>query len=787
MSKNITFTDIRDITNFIRKHREELPKKEYNSIDLLILLGRIYPAAFSAALEQCGVNAEKLDEELYTIYDLNLKNALKAPAADQVKFSDEFANKFSTLDAHIKFDDNDFQVFDLINAIFTYDDMGAGMILQASQHGSTVDSETITLQAEDIIKNGLSGTTINYSQKVEAAPMNASAKPQLTKTDEDDDFSPSDVLENLVDLAMDEKLSPVIGRESELQQMVQVLLRKKKSNPLIVGEPGTGKTAIVEGLAQEIADDNVPDQLKSRAVLSLDMGGLLAGTRLRGMFEERLKAVLEFVAKENAILFIDETHMVMGAGTSGDKDMDMSNMLKPYLSAGTISVIGATTFKEAKKLEQDKAFMRRFGTVQVNEPKPELAIEMIAGQIGTYESHHAGICVDDSAIQAAVELSHRYIRDAFLPDKALSLLDDAMAAQSAKAVPEGAKAGMVTDVDIYAQISKKLGRVMSKQSDKEAQKKLSSLTAEFNKAVLHQDQAIDKIAFAIQNAKVDLFDDRKNKTLGSFLFSGPTGVGKTELANKMSEVLDVPLLRFDMSEFQDKEAVNRLIGSPPGYNAHDQGGELVNAVRKNPHAIVLFDEIEKAHPDVYKLLLQVMDNGKLTASNGDIADFQNSYVTMTTNAGATIKPKRSIGFASETEKVNPEKTEHLLERFSEEFIARLDEQIEFESLDDVNKVLDILDIKLAPRINDLAAKDIKVTFDNAAKRFLADKCVAQNLGIRPLINVIKTYFQKAVMAEYLEGNIKAGDTLKVRGPANKDDDALRIETQQRPKRAPEFI
>jgi|TARA_R110002126_G_scaffold291807_1_gene459638 ATP-dependent Clp protease ATP-binding subunit ClpA len=786
MSKNITFKDIRDITNFIRKNREELPKEEYNSIDLLILLGRIYPSAFSAALEQCGVNAEKLDEELYTIYDLNLKNAVKAPAADQVKFSDEFANKFSTLDAHIKFDDNDFQVFDLINAIFTYDDMGAGMILQASQHGSTVDSETITLQAEDIMKNGLSGTTIIYSEKGEAAPMNASAKPQSTKTDEDDDFSPSDVLENLVDLAMDEKLSPVIGREDELQQVVQVLLRKKKSNPLIVGEPGTGKTAVVEALAQAIAEDDVPDKLKLRAVLSLDMGGLLAGTRLRGMFEERLQAVLEFVAKENAILFIDETHMVMGAGTSGDKDMDMSNMLKPYLSAGTISVIGATTFKEAKKLEQDKAFMRRFGLVQVNEPKPELAVEMIAGQIASYESHHEGVGVDDSAIQAAVELSHRYIRDAFLPDKALSLLDDAMAAQSAKAAPEGAERGVVTEVDIYAQISKKLGRTMSKKNDKAEQKKLLSLTSEFTKAVLHQDNAIDKITFAIQNAKSDLFDDRKNKTLGSFLFSGPTGVGKTELANKMSDVLDVPLLRFDMSEFQDKEAVNRLIGAPPGYNGSAQGGELVNAVRKNPHAIVLFDEIEKAHPDVYKLLLQVMDNGKLTASNGDIGDFQNCYVTMTTNAGATIKPKRSIGFAGGQEKVNPEKTEHLLERFSEEFIARLDEQIEFEPLNDVNKVLDILEMKLAPRIEDLTAKNINVTFDNAAKRFLADKCVAQNLGIRPLINVIKTYFQKAVMTEYLEGNIKPGDTLKVRGPLNKSDDALRIEPQKTPKRAPQY-
>ena len=775
MTDNIIFKDITDITNFIRNNRAELPKVEYNSLDLLILLWRAHPSAFDEALEKCGVDADKLTPELYNIYDLNLKNAAQAPAANKVQFSDEFANKFTAIAAHIKMETGDFKVLDLVNTLMTYDDTAAGMALHASQQGSEADTQAIFAAAHDTLQNGMSNPVY--------IPKASAVKPPVSKSDDDEDFSPTDVLENLVDLAMDEKLSPVIGRGDELQQMVQVLLRKKKSNPLIVGEAGTGKTSLVEALAQAIADDEVPEKLKLRPVLSLDMGGLLAGTRLRGMFEERLKAVLEYVAANNAVLFIDETHMVMGAGTSGDKDMDMSNMLKPYLSAGTISVIGATTFKEAKKLEQDKAFMRRFGVVQVNEPKPELALEMIAGQVASYERHHEGIGVDDSAVKAAVALSDRYIRDAFLPDKALSLLDDAMAAQSAKSVPEGAEAGVVSEVDIYAQLSKKLGRVMTKTSDQEEQKKLLSLSEEFNKAVMHQDQAIDKIAFAIQNAKVDLFDDRKNKTLGSFLFSGPTGVGKTELVNKMSEVLDVPLLRFDMSEFQDKESVNRLIGSPPGYNGHDQGGELVNAVRKNPHSIVLFDEIEKAHPDVYKLLLQVMDNGKLTASNGDIADFQNSYVTMTTNAGASIKPKRGIGFVAEEQGTNPEKTQHILERFSEEFIARLDEQIEFNALNDVNKVLDILELKLTPRINDLAAKNIHVTFDNAAKKFLADKCVAQNLGIRPLVNVIKTYFQKAVMAEHLAGNIKAGDNLRVRGPLNSDDDALRIEQQPRPNKA----
>lgn len=769
MQDNIIFKDITDITNFIRNNRAELPKREYNSLDLLILLWRTYPSAFDAALEQCGVDAKNLTSELYNIYNANLKNAQTAPAADKVQFSDEFANKFTAIAAHIKHESSDFKVLDLVNTLMTYDDTAAGMALHAGQHGSEADTQAIFAAASDVLSNGVSNL-VYLQNTTTPAP-----KPSVTKSDDDEDFSPSDVLENLVDLAMDEKLSPVIGRDGELQQMVQVLLRKKKSNPLIVGEAGTGKTSLVEALAQAIADDEVPEKLKLRPVLSLDMGGLLAGTRLRGMFEERLKAVLEYVAANNAILFIDETHMVMGAGTSGDKDMDMSNMLKPYLSAGTISVIGATTFKEVKKLENDKAFMRRFGIVQVNEPKPALALEMIAGQMASYEQHHEGIGVDQSAIQAAVELSSRYIRDAFLPDKALSLLDDAMAAQSANAVPDGAEAGVVTEVDIYAQLSKKLGRLMTKTSDKEEQKRLLSLSAEFKKAVMHQDHAIDKIAFAIQNAKVNLFDDRKNKTLGSFLFSGPTGVGKTELAKKMSEVLDVPLLRFDMSEFQDKESVNRLIGSPPGYNGHDQGGELINAVRKNPHSIVLFDEIEKAHPDVYKLLLQVMDNGKLTASNGDIADFQNSYVTMTTNAGATIKPKRGIGFAAEEQGINPEKTQHILERFSEEFIARLDEQIEFNGLNDVTKVLDILEIKLSPRIDDLAAKNITVTFDAAAKRFLADKCIEKNLGIRPLLNVIKTYFQQAVTQEYLAGNITAGDDLSVCAPLNKADDALRIE------------
>ncbi|QLC21079.1 ATP-dependent Clp protease ATP-binding subunit ClpA [Parasphingopyxis sp. CP4] len=579
---------------------------------------------------------------------------------------------------------------------------------------------------------------------------------------------------NLNEKAEAGKIDPLIGRATEVDRTVQILCRRSKNNPLYVGEPGVGKTAIAEGLARRIVEEDVPDVLQPAVIYALDMGALLAGTRYRGDFEERLKAVVSELEKmPDAILFIDEIHTVIGAGATSGGAMDASNLLKPALSSGAIRCIGSTTYKEFRNhFEKDRALLRRFQKIDINEPSVEDTIKILQGLRPHYEEHH-NVKYTADAIKAAVELSTRYINDRKLPDKAIDVIDETGASQMLVAPSKRRK--MITPNEIEQVISM-MARIPPKQVSTDDKQALESLDTDLKRVVFGQDLAIDTLASAIKLSRAGLREPQK--PIGNYLFTGPTGVGKTEVARQLSSIMGIPLERFDMSEYMERHSVSRLIGAPPGYVGYDQGGLLTDAVDQHPHCVLLLDEIEKAHPDLFNVLLQVMDNGKLTDHHGKTVDFRNVILIMTTNAGAADMASEGIGFGDISKEDASE--EAVKKMFTPEFRNRLDAIVPFGYLPPavVARVVDkfILELELQ-----LADREVHIKLDDESKTWLTERGYDRLYGARPMSRLIQEKVKQPLAEELLFGKLVNGGEVDV----SVKDDALEFQlTPAPPKRKP---
>ena len=550
------------------------------------------------------------------------------------------------------------------------------------------------------------------------------------------------------------KIDPLIGRQAEVERAIQILCRRTKNNPLLVGDPGVGKTAIAEGLARKIVNHEVPEVLEGATIYSLDMGALLAGTRYRGDFEERLKQVVkELETHDNAILFIDEIHTVIGAGATSGGAMDASNLLKPALASGSLRCMGSTTYKEYRQhFEKDRALARRFQKIDVNEPTIDDTIKILKGLKTSYEGHHK-VRYTDAALRTAVELSARYMTDRKLPDKAIDVIDEAGASQML--LSESKRKKVIGQKEVEAVIAK-MARIPAKSVSKSDTEGLRALESDLNRVVFGQSSAIEQVSAAMKLARAGLRDPQK--PIGAFLFSGPTGVGKTEVAKQLASTLGIEMLRFDMSEYMERHTVSRLIGAPPGYVGHDQGGLLTDAVDQHPHAVVLLDEIEKAHPDVYNILLQVMDNGMLTDAVGKKVDFRNTILIMTTNAGAADNARASIGFGRG--KVEGEDEKAIQRLFAPEFRNRLDAIVAFKALDaeTIKSVVTKFIIQLEAQ---LADRNITIELTDEAADWLAKNGFDELYGARPLARVIQEQIKKPLADDILFGRLTRGGHVKV--------------------------
>ena len=560
--------------------------------------------------------------------------------------------------------------------------------------------------------------------------------------------------QNLNQLAKEGKIDPLIGREYEVERVIQILCRRRKNNPLLVGEAGVGKTAIAEGLAWRISQKNVPEILAEAVVFSLDMGALLAGTKYRGDFEQRLKGVLKSLKdKPNAILFIDEIHTLIGAGAASGGTLDASNLLKPGLSTGALKCIGATTFTEYRGIfEKDAALSRRFQKVDVVEPTVEQTVDILKGLKSRFEEHH-NVKYAVAALQAAAELSAKYINDRHLPDKAIDVIDEAGAAQRILSPSKRKKIISKTEVE---EIVAKIARIPAANVSNDDRSKLKTLERDLKNVVFGQDKAIDMLASAVKMARSGLGKD--DRPIGAFLFSGPTGVGKTEAAKQLAYIMGIELIRFDMSEYMERHAVSRLIGAPPGYVGFDQGGLLTEAITKKPHSVLLLDEIEKAHPDIFNVLLQVMDHGTLTDNNGRKADFRNVIIIMTTNAGAETMNKAVMGFTNAREA--GDEMADIKRLFTPEFRNRLDAVVSFKALDEIviMRVVDKFLLQLEAQLTD---KKVEVTFTDKLRKHLAKKGFDPLMGARPMQRLIQDTIRRALADELLFGRLTDGGRLTV--------------------------
>jgi len=578
--------------------------------------------------------------------------------------------------------------------------------------------------------------------------------------------------QNLNQLAKDGKIDPLIGREYEVERVIQILCRRRKNNPLLVGEAGVGKTAIAEGLAWRITQSEVPEILAEAQVYSLDMGALLAGTKYRGDFEQRLKGVLKSLKdKPNAILFIDEIHTLIGAGAASGGTLDASNLLKPALSSGQLKCIGATTFTEYRGIfEKDAALSRRFQKVDVVEPTVQETIDILKGLKSRFEEHH-GVKYAVAALQAAAELSAKYINDRHLPDKAIDVIDEAGAAQ--RILPPNKRKKTISKTEVE-EIVAKIARIPPANVSNDDRGKLQTIERDLKSVVFGQDKALEVLASAVKMARSGL--GKGDKPIGSFLFSGPTGVGKTEAAKQLAYIMGIELIRFDMSEYMERHAVSRLIGAPPGYVGFDQGGLLTEAVTKKPHSVLLLDEVEKAHPDIFNVLLQVMDHGTLTDNNGRKADFRNVIIIMTTNAGAETMNKATIGFTNPRQA--GDEMGDIKRLFSPEFRNRLDAIVNFKALDE-QVILRVVDKFLLQLETQLAEKKVEVTFSDKLRKHLAKKGFDPLMGARPMQRLIQDTIRRALADELLFGRLTDGGRLEV---DLDDKDEVLLDIQPLPKK-----
>jgi len=605
-------------------------------------------------------------------------------------------------------------------------------------------------------------------------------KPDAAEGNEPEKDAEGDPLEkyatNLNRLAADGKIDPLIGRELEIERTIEILCRRRKNNPLYVGEAGVGKTALAEGLALLIVEGRVPDVLNDCTIYALDMGTLVAGTKYRGDFEKRLKAVLGALRKNpGAILFIDEIHTVIGAGAASGGVMDASNLIKPVLANGQLRCIGSTTYHEYRGIfEKDHALARRFQKIDVLEPSVAETVQILKGLLSRFEDHH-GVKYSEEAVQAAADLSARHINDRHLPDKAIDVIDEAGASLRLRS-PDPANA--IVDVELIEKIVAKMARIPPKSVSASDKDLLRNLERNLKLVIYGQDQAVTTLSSAIKMARSGLRDE--NKPVGSFLFAGPTGVGKTEVTRQLAMALGIELVRFDMSEYMERHTVSRLIGAPPGYVGFDQGGLLTEAIARAPHCVLLMDEIEKAHPEVFNLLLQVMDHGTLTDNNGRKADFRNVIIVMTTNAGAQEMSRGSIGFTEQDHATDG--MDAIRRLFSPEFRNRLDGIIEFKSLDPktISRVVDKLVVELEAQLQD---KLVTLELDDDAREWIAAKGYDPKMGARPMARVIQEHIKRPLAEELLFGSLVAGGHIRVRLDAGEDRLVLESEPSETPEPA----
>ena len=573
-------------------------------------------------------------------------------------------------------------------------------------------------------------------------------------SDEVNSSKENEFLINLNDQVKDNKIDKIIGRKKEIDRLIQILCRRNKNNPLLVGESGVGKTAIAEGLAYLVSKNNVPTIMSGVIVYSLDIAALIAGTKYRGDFEKRLKSVLSFLSSQNnPILFIDEIHTIIGAGSASGGSLDVSNLLKPALGKGEIRCIGSTTFQEYRGIfNQNQALSRRFQKIDVVEPSFDECEEILMGIKDIYEDYHS-VKYTDESIKSAVELSSKYINDRFLPDKAIDVVDETGALLNINRKND--KEINVSKSDIEATIAK-ITKIPEQSITSNDKKSLKNIETNLKRVIFGQDKAVETLSNAIKLSRVGLRDE--NKTIGSFLFTGPTGVGKTEISKQLSEILGIELIRFDMSEYMERHTVSRLIGAPPGYVGFDQGGLLTEAIVKSPHCVLLLDEIEKAHPDIFNILLQVMDAGVLTDNNGRKSDFRNVILIMTTNIGAELLSKRNIGFSKTTNESDAMNSLNKL--FSPEFRNRLDETIQFNYLDK-NVILSIVDKFLTKLQAQLDKKNVEINVSSKVINWIADNGYDKEMGARPMERFISQNIKKPLVDKLLFGSLKGGGLIKL--------------------------
>ncbi len=736
------------------ERRHELATLEH------LLLSLIDEPDAARVMNACGVELEELRRALAKFIDDELESLVSDVDGSEAAPTTGFQRVIQRAAIHVQSSGrSEVSGANVLVAIFAERESHAAYFLQ-QQNMTRYDAVNFISHGVAKDPNFGEGRSVRGSDD---------ADPDTTQTPPEGDAKEGALQSYCVDLnekAREGDVDPLIGRNSEVERCIQVLCRRRKNNPLLVGDPGVGKTAIAEGLARKIVDGETPAVLEGATIYSLDMGALLAGTRYRGDFEERLKAVItELEAHPDAVLFIDEIHTVIGAGATSGGAMDASNLLKPALQGGKLRCMGSTTYKEFRQhFEKDRALSRRFQKIDVSEPTVDDTVKILNGLKPYFEDHHE-IRFTADAIKTAVELSARYIHDRKLPDKAIDVIDEAGAAQHL--VPESKRRKTIGAKEIEAVVAK-IARIPPKNVSKDDAEVLRDLEVSLKRVVFGQDTAIDALSSAIKLSRAGLREPEK--PIGNYLFAGPTGVGKTEVAKQLADTLGVELLRFDMSEYMEKHAVSRLIGAPPGYVGFDQGGLLTDGVDQHPHCVLLLDEIEKAHPDVYNILLQVMDHGKLTDHNGRTVDFRNVVLIMTSNAGASELAKSAMGFGRTTRE--GEDTAAIERQFTPEFRNRLDAIISFAPLSKevILQVVDKFVLQLEAQLLD---RNVHIELTRPAAEWLADKGYDDRMGARPLGRVIQEQIKKPLAEELLFGKLAKGGLVKVGVKDGKLD--LRIE------------
>ncbi len=724
----------------IRRH--ELATLEH------LLLALIDEPDAAKVMKACGVDLPKLRADVTKHLDEELSALVSDVDGSEAAPTTGFQRVIQRAAIHVQSSGRtEVTGANVLVAIFAERESHAAFFLQ--------EQDMTRYDAVNFISHGVSkDPSLNENRPVRGASEEQGATEEAETEERAEETALSRFCVDLNEKARLGRIDPLIGRDLEVERSVQVLCRRRKNNPLLVGDPGVGKTAIAEGLAKRIVDGEVPDVLSGSTIFALDMGALLAGTRYRGDFEERLKAVMkELEEHEDGILFIDEIHTVIGAGATSGGAMDASNLLKPALQSGGLRCMGSTTYKEYRQhFEKDRALLRRFQKIDVIEPTIPDAVKILRGLQGAFEKHH-NVKFTDEAIESAVQLAARYIHDRKLPDKAIDVIDEAGAAQ--RLVAEEDRKSTIDAPEVEAVVAK-IARIPPRTVSNDDAEALRDLDVKLKRVVFGQAAAIDALDSAIKLARAGLREPEK--PIGSYLFAGPTGVGKTEVAKQLADIMGVEMLRFDMSEYMEKHSVSRLIGAPPGYVGFDQGGLLTDGIDQHPHSVLLLDEIEKAHPDVYNLLLQVMDHGKLTDHNGRTVDFRNVILIMTSNAGAAELAQNAIGFGRDRRE--GEDTAAIERTFTPEFRNRLDSVISFGALPR-EVILQVVEKFILQLEAQLMERGVSIELSDEAANWLADEGYDDRMGARPLGRVIQEHVKKALAEELLFGKLKDGGLVRV--------------------------